>query len=121
MEKEEAQACIDKSSRAVDEDSRVKIMVEECIHPPWKKYNVFKEPIKYLKNEIKKLETGITLTEKDLYIRKKKQYDEENGKLILKFFRKRLDLIRSIKIEIEKLKHVSADLKKLNNEKKSEL
>ena len=71
MEKEEAQGCIDKSSRAVDEDNKVKIMVEECIHPPWKNYNVFKEPIKYLKNEMKNLEAGIVMTEKYLYIRKK--------------------------------------------------
>ena len=107
MNDDQYQACkriIDKRETRVMgyEDEKWKVFTK-CVHPPWKKFDIWERPLTELEGKTQMYEAKVKKVKK--YIKARKQYHlpTNNGEIIRKLFEKRLELCKQLRKEIIKI------------------
>lgn len=107
MNDDQYQACkriIDKRETRVMgyEDEKVKVFLK-CVHPPWKKFDIWERPLIELDEKTQMYEAKVKKVKK--YIKARKQYHlpTNNGEIMRKLFEKRLELCKQLRKEIIKI------------------
>ena len=84
------------------EDEKLKVF-QKCVHPPWKKFDIWEMPLMELEKKTKMYEAKLKKANKYLKARVKHRLASKNAELLKKLFEKRLNLCRDLRKEIFKI------------------
>jgi len=107
MNDDQYQACkriIDRREARVMnyEDEKLKVF-QKCVHPPWKKFDIWERPLIELEEKTKMYENKIKKVKKYLKARIKYHLPTNNGELLKILFEKRLELCKELRKDILKI------------------